>query len=77
MGGDIAIESEAGQGTTVTFTCEFTNNEKAIAEQQIEDINQQLEGNMLSGVSILVAEDNEFNQQLLVKLLEHHGAVCF
>ena len=76
MGGDIAIESEAGQGTTVTFTCEFTNNEKAIAEQQIEDINQQLEGNMLSGVSILVAEDNEFNQQLLVKLLEHHGAVC-
>ena len=76
MGGDIAIESEAGQGTTVTFTCEFTNNENAIAEQQIEDINQQLEGNMLSGVSILVAEDNEFNQQLLVKLLEHHGAVC-
>ena len=31
---------------------------------------------MLSGVSILVAEDNEFNQQLLVKILEHHGAVC-
>ncbi|MDB3926263.1 ATP-binding protein [Porticoccaceae bacterium] len=76
MGGDINIDSEVGQGTTVAFTCEFTHNENAIAAKQIEDINQQLAGDMLSGVSILVAEDNEFNQQLLVKLLEHHGAVC-
>jgi CheY-like chemotaxis protein/anti-sigma regulatory factor (Ser/Thr protein kinase) len=76
MGGDIKIDSEVGQGTTVAFTCEFTHNENAIVEQQNEDINQQLAGDMLSGVSILVAEDNEFNQQLLVKLLEHHGAVC-
>ena len=76
MGGDISIDSEVGQGTVVTFTCEFTKNENASVVEQIEDINQQLAGEMLSGVSILVAEDNEFNQQLLVKILEHHGAVC-
>ena len=76
MGGDISIDSEVGQGTEVTFNCEFTNNEKATTEQQSGGMNNQLERNMLSGFSILVAEDNEFNQQLLVKLLEHHGAVC-
>jgi two-component system sensor histidine kinase BarA len=76
MGGDITIESEVNKGTTVTFTCEFTSNENALAEQQTIGVNQQLDGNMLSGVSILIAEDNEFNQQLLVKLIEQHGAVC-
>ena len=76
MGGDISIDSEVGQGTVVAFTCEFTDNENAVAKQQIEDMNQQLADNMLSGISVLVAEDNEFNQQLLVKILGHHGAVC-
>jgi two-component system sensor histidine kinase BarA len=76
MGGDISIDSEVGQGTVVTFTCEFTKNENARVIKQIDDMNLQLAGDMLAGVSILVAEDNEFNQQLLVKLLEHHGAVC-
>ena len=76
MGGHISIDSEVGQGTVVTFTCEFTKNENARVIKQIDDMNLQLAGDMLAGVSILVAEDNEFNQQLLVKLLEHHGAVC-
>ncbi|MGB0444817.1 MAG: ATP-binding protein [Porticoccaceae bacterium] len=76
MGGDISINSEVDQGTSVAFTCEFVRNENEIEKQQIKDTNQHLAGNMLSGLSILVAEDNEFNQQLLVKLLKHHGAVC-
>jgi signal transduction histidine kinase/CheY-like chemotaxis protein len=76
MGGDISIESEVGQGTSVTFTSEFTRKEISIAKQQIEDINPQPVENMLAGVHILVAEDNEFNRQLLVKLLEQYGAVC-
>ena len=76
MGGDISIESEVGQGTSVTFTSEFARKEISIAKQQIEDINPQPVENMLAGVHILVAEDNEFNRQLLVKLLEQYGAVC-
>ena len=76
MEGEISIDSEVDKGTTVTFTCEFKSNENAIEKQHIEDMNPQLAGDMLSGVSVLVAEDNEFNQQLLVKLLERHGAVC-
>jgi signal transduction histidine kinase/CheY-like chemotaxis protein len=76
MDGDITIESEVNVGTKVTFSCEFAENENCVTKLQTEDTNNQLADNMLSGVRILVAEDNKFNQQLLVELLKHHGAVC-
>ena len=34
------------------------------------------DGDILSGISILLAEDNEFNQKFMLKLLQRHGAVC-
>ena len=76
MGGDITIDSEVDQGTTVVFTVKFITNETSTGEHQIEDVNPHSIDNMLPGIRVLVAEDNEFNQQLLVKLLEQQGAVC-
>ena len=76
MGGDITIDSEVDQGTTVIFTVKFITNETSTGEHQIEDVNPHSIDNMLPGIRVLVAEDNEFNQQLLVKLLEQQGAVC-
>ena len=75
MGGDIQITSEVCVGSTVTFTCKFftycakpTPEATSSAESKSE--------NVLSGVSVLLAEDNPFNQKLLLKLLERHGASC-
>jgi two-component system sensor histidine kinase BarA len=76
MGGDITIDSEVDQGTTVVFTVKFITNETSTGEHQIEDVNPHSIDNMLPSIRVLVAEDNEFNQQLLVKLLEQQGAVC-
>ncbi len=76
MGGDITIDSEVDQGTTVVFTVKFITNETSTGEHQIEDVNPHSIDNMLPGIRVLVAEDNEFNQQLLVKLLEQQGAIC-
>ena len=76
MGGDISIDSEIDQGTTVIFDAEFAINKNPNAKQQVEKINHQVNKDILLGLHILVAEDNEFNQQLLVNLLENHGAAC-
>ena len=36
MGGDISIDSEVGEGTEVTFNCEFKNNEKLLRNSKLE-----------------------------------------
>ena len=73
MDGDIKIESKIGRGTVVSFTCRLF---EANALSSIENGHEALAEKVLSGLTILVAEDNPFNQKLIVKLLRGYGADC-
>jgi two-component system sensor histidine kinase BarA len=78
MGGDISINSDVDVGTTVFFTCKF--NQYGYHDNQdsseFEAAGQARSKTILSGLTILLAEDNSFNQQFLLRLLEGYGAVC-
>ena len=78
MNGDIIINSEVNVGTEVTFTCML--DKKGHAAESLDPILPEKrvasDGDILSGISILLAEDNEFNQKFMLKLLQRHGAVC-
>ena len=73
MDGDIKIESEIGRGTVVSFTCRLF---EVNALSPIENGHGVLAEKVLSGLTILLAEDNPFNQKLIVKLLRGYGADC-
>ena len=75
MGGRISASSRVDVGSTFTFTCKFAEPQTVPALQRIKDHFPKPE-QVLSGVSILVAEDNPFNQELLLKLLRGYGASC-
>lgn len=70
MNGTIQVDSEVGQGTmfTLEFTFEksFEQNEPAKPEQNSDDI---------SGIRILLVEDNELNMEIAEYILEEAGAV--
>jgi signal transduction histidine kinase/CheY-like chemotaxis protein len=68
-GGKIDLKSELGKGTEFTFTMAFAQaelREKKPAEPEALPT-------ILSGLSILVAEDNIINQKLIKALLERNG----
>ena len=73
MGGDVKIESEIGKGTVVSFTCRLF---EVNTLSPLEDDQAVLAEQVLAGLSILLAEDNPFNQKLIVKLLRGYGADC-
>ena len=75
MGGDVNIESTVGLGSNISFSCHLSvaKPEGAIPDSgEVEASPEQL----LKGIIVLVAEDNPFNQKLIVRLLEGYGATC-
>ena len=78
MNGEIIINSEVNVGTEVIFTCKLPKNSQEIeaTEQFFPPKIVTKEDKVLSEISILLAEDNEFNQKFMMRLLERHGAVC-
>ncbi len=75
MGGDVKIDSEVGRGSTISFTCQlFEGQAKNAATANAGQLS--LSEQVLSGLTILLAEDNPFNQKLIVRLLKGYGAIC-
>lgn len=75
MGGELKVESEAGQGTRFYFELVFPIC--ALSEQDL-DMNKskehELEGGDFGGVRILLAEDNDLNAEIAKELLTMCGA---
>ncbi len=70
MGGTITVESELGQGTTVSFTVPHR-----IAEAPVETENDSLvvTPETFAGKRILLAEDNALNAEIAIEILGEAG----
>ncbi len=75
MGGRINIESEVGQGTTVTVTMEYRiATEEEIAEEAKKDEEGMEEPeDILKGMHVLLVEDNEMNREIATEILTDRG----
>ena len=70
MGGQIAVSSALGRGTTFSVTIPFDASELPLPEA--EDASQELI--QLAGRNILLAEDNLLNMEIATELLKMRGA---
>ena len=77
MGGKIQVRSRVGEGSIFSFTCELTVSVTSDTEAVVGISSDTTPPEtVLAGMTILVAEDNAFNQKLIVGLLEGYGADC-
>ncbi len=73
MGGEIGVTSEPGVGSTFTFTAGFLQGEAPMVEAEaVSEMNAVKAA--LRGCRLLVAEDQELNQQVIREILERVGA---
>jgi PAS domain S-box-containing protein len=75
MGGEVGVESTPGQGSTFWFTARLAT----VGEQAVERVAAPAAASAdragpLAGSTILLVEDNAFNQQVAQELLEDAGA---
>ena len=68
MGGKIDVESKKGIGTTFTVEIPLELTEQDIHQKQEEPVHRDL-----TGVNVLMAEDNDLNAELATMLLEDLG----
>ena len=72
MGGAVSAESEYGRGSVFTLECSFekSDQEDLPDEYMVEGVKDQKSAGIYK---ILLAEDNEFNQEVAVGILTHLG----
>lgn len=60
-GGEIIIESEEGAGTIFSFALKFEEGSPERLRQQMNS-HSNIDGSILNGLKILIADDNEYNR---------------
>lgn len=73
MGGQIALESVPGQGSSFVVDLDLHTQEGGEAEQAVFEIMEWDEA-AFTGRRILLAEDNAINQEIAVEMLSTYGA---
>ncbi len=76
MGGKITVESEKGKGSVFTVDLELQIGDQERKPHQHPETDPSNKQNILEGMHILVAEDNEINAEILTELLDMEGATC-
>ncbi|HVR54914.1 MAG TPA: PAS domain S-box protein, partial [Pseudorhodoferax sp.] len=74
MGGSIGVDSTPGEGSRFWFQLSLPETDRASLAPATTPAPQAQEHAPLRGVRLLLAEDNEINQQIAVELLESAGA---
>ena len=76
MGGTINVESTLDVGTTFTFQLPFQIDTSALAADTSDSPPDIPENQKLSGLHVLMVEDNAINMEIAEFYLEDHGASC-
>lgn len=80
MGGTISVQSEKGAGSTFVVQIPLQISQNQSVQMGISDIQEGEDAcgqdDVLAGMHILAAEDNELNAEILKEMLEIVGASC-
>ncbi|MXO64148.1 CHASE domain-containing protein [Altericroceibacterium endophyticum] len=70
MGGDISAKSRVGEGTTFTLRIPLIEAAVPQIDEDVQDSGDQID---TAGKRVLVAEDNDINQELTLSIIERLG----
>lgn len=74
MGGTIEVQSKVNEGTTFIINIPFKRSNQKSEVTVTEDLNPNIS---LKGLSILLAEDNDINREIVTEILEAQGCNIF